>query len=164
MPQIEQLPAIYASQIFWLVIVFGILLIGVGYGMLPKIQSTVEARDRRIAEDLATAERARAEADETEAAYRARMDESRGEALKVTAAAKQASAREAEEKVKTADAAIQARTAEAETRIRAASDAAQGGIATVAAEAAQDLVEKLAGISVSRERAAEAVRAALSNG
>src|SRR5688572_11688109 len=99
MPQIEQLPAIYASQIFWLVVVFGILLVGVGYGMLPKIQSTVDARDRRIAEDLATAERARAEADETEAAYRARMEESRGEALKVTAAAKQASAREAEEKV-----------------------------------------------------------------
>ena len=164
MPQIEQLPAIYASQIFWLVVVFGILLIGVGYGMLPKIQSTVEARDRRIAEDLATAERARAEADETEAAYRARMDESRGEALKVTAAAKQASAREAEEKVKVADQAIQGRVSEAETRIRAASEAAMGEIEGVAAEAAQDLVEKLAGVSVSRERAAQAVRAALSNG
>ena len=54
MPQIEQLPFIYASQIFWLVVVFGILLVGIGYGMLPKIQSTVEARDARIAEDLAT--------------------------------------------------------------------------------------------------------------
>ena len=164
MPQIEQLPAIYASQIFWLVVVFGILLIGVGYGMLPKIQSTVDARDRRIAEDLATAERARAEADETEAAYRARIEESRAEALKVTAAAKQAGARESEEKVRTADASIQARTAEAEARIRGASEAAMGEIETVAAEAAQDLVAKLAGISVSRERAAEAVRAALSNG
>jgi F-type H+-transporting ATPase subunit b len=164
MPQIEQLPFIYASQIFWLVVVFGILLVGIGYGMLPKIQSTVEARDAQIASDLATAEQARAEADRTEAAYRARMEESRAEALKVTAAAKQAGARESEERIRTADQAIQVRTEAAEAQIRAASEAAMGEIETVAADAAQDLVTKLAGVSVSRERAAEAVRAALSNG
>ncbi len=164
MPQIEQLPFIYASQIFWLVVVFGILLVGIGYGMLPKIQSTVEARDARIAQDLATAERARVEADETEAAYRARMDESRAEASKVTAAAKQASARDAEERMKVADQAISTRVEAAETQIRAASEAAMGEIEAVAAEAAQDLVTKLAGVSVSRDRAAQAVRAALTNG
>lgn len=164
MPQIEQLPFIYASQIFWLVVVFGILLVGIGYGMLPKIQSTVEARDARIAEDLATAERARTEADATEAAYRVRMDESRAEALKVTAAAKQASGRDAEERMKAADLAISTRVEAAEARIRGASEAAMAEIEGVAADAAQDLVARLAGVSVSRDRAAEAVRAALSNG
>ena len=39
--------------------------------MLPKIQSTVDAREAQIADDLAAAEAARAEADETEEAYRA---------------------------------------------------------------------------------------------
>ena len=164
MPQIEQLSEIYASQIFWLVIVFGILLVAIGYGMLPKIQSTVDARDARIAEDLAAAERARTQADETEAAYRARMDESRAEALKVTAAAKQASAREGEERIRGAEQTIQGRIEAAEAQIRAASDKAMGEIETVAAEAAQEIVTRLAGVSVSRERAAEAVKAALADG
>jgi F-type H+-transporting ATPase subunit b len=161
MPQLVQLPAIYASQIFWLAVVFGIIFFGIGRGMVPKIQSTVALRDRRIAEDLETAERARAEAEATEAAWRARMDESRAEALKVTRAAKQAGARETETRVKAEDSEISARVEAAESRIRAASGAAMAEIEGVAAEAAQDVVAKLAGITVSRARAAEAVKAAL---
>ena len=49
-----------------------LIYFGIGKAMLPKIQSTVEARDKRIADDLAAAEAARVAADETEAAYRAR--------------------------------------------------------------------------------------------
>ena len=42
MPQITQLPFIFFSQLFWLAIVFGIIFFGIGRGMLPKIQSTVD--------------------------------------------------------------------------------------------------------------------------
>ena len=105
MPQIDQLDAIFASQLFWLAVVFGIVLVGIGYGMLPKILGTVEQRDARIGDDLAAAERARVAADETEEAYRARINESRAEALKVTQAAKQESARETEQRIAEADAA-----------------------------------------------------------
>ena len=164
MPQIEQLAEIYASQIFWLALVFGLIFFGIGYGMLPKIQSTVDARDSRIAEDLAAAESARASADETEEAYRRRMDESRAEAMKVTQAAKQAAARDAETRIGAAGAEIGAKVEAAEARIRAAADAALGEIGDVAAEAAQEMVAKLAGVIVSRERAAEAVKAELADG
>ena len=76
MPQLDQLPLAAYSQFFWLLVVLALLYFGIGKLMLPKIQSTVEARDKRIADDLAAAEAARTAADETEAAYRARMDES----------------------------------------------------------------------------------------
>ncbi|MDB5669560.1 MAG: ATPase [Alphaproteobacteria bacterium] len=161
MPQITQLPLIYASQIFWLLVVFGVLFFGIGRTMLPKIQSTVEARSRRISEDLAEAERARTAADETEAAWRARMDESRAEAMKLTAAAKIETAREAELRIKSADADATARIDAAEAKIQAATEAAMAEIEGVAAEAAQEMVTKLAGVSVSRERAAAAVKEAL---
>jgi F-type H+-transporting ATPase subunit b len=164
MPQIQQLPFIYASQLFWLLLVFGTIFFVIGRGMLPKIQSTVEARDQRIAEDLATAESARAAADETEAAYRARIEASRGEALKVTQAAKQATARETEERLRAADAEVRGRVEAAEGRIRASADAALWNIESVAADAARDMVAKLAGIEVSRERAAEAVKAVTAHG
>ena len=55
MPQINQLPFIFASQLFWLLVVFGIIYFFIGRGMVPKIQSVVEQRDTKIAEDLAAA-------------------------------------------------------------------------------------------------------------
>lgn len=164
MPQITQLPFIFASQLFWLLIVFGAIFFVIGRGMLPKIQSTVDARDRRIAEDLALAEQARVRADEIEAAYRRRMNETRDEAMRVAAASKQETGRESETRIKAADAEIGTRVQAAEERIRAATGAAMAEIETVAAEAAQEMVAKLAGVTVSRDRAAQAVKGALNNG
>ena len=88
MPQIAQISATYASQIFWLLITFGLLYFVVGRGMVPKIQATVDAREGRIAGDLAAAEAARAEADRVEAAWRAEMDAARAAAMAETNAAK----------------------------------------------------------------------------
>ena len=107
MPQINQLALVAYSQWFWLLLVLALIYFGIGRAMLPKIQSTVDAREARIAADLAAAEQARAEADETEEAYRQRMDQSRGEAMKLTAAAKQAGAKETEKRAAKADAANQ---------------------------------------------------------
>src|ERR1044072_1549417 len=117
MPQLAQLPDIFWSQLFWLAIVFGVIFFVIGLGIVPKVEATVDARDGRIADDLAGSERARAEASEIEAAYRARMDESRGEALKVAAAAKADSARATEERMKGIDAEVGARIEAAEGRI-----------------------------------------------
>src|SRR5215213_2806897 len=96
MPQLTQLSDVILSQLFWLAITLGFIYFVIGRGMVPRIQSTVDKRDQRIAEDLAAAELARAKADETEDAYRQRMDASRGEAMKLSAAAKQEAARKIE--------------------------------------------------------------------
>src|SRR3954466_2452288 len=99
MPQIEQLPFIFFSQLFWLAVVFGLIFFVIGRGMLPKIQGTVELRDAKIAEDLERAQTARFEAEGTEAEWRQRMDAARAEAARLAQEAKQASARETEAKV-----------------------------------------------------------------
>ena len=161
MPQLEQLPTIFWSQLFWLAVVFGILFFVIGRNMLPKIEATVDQREAQVAEDLAAAERARDQADEIEEAYRARMNESRAAALMVTAAAKQDSARATEGRVAEADAAIRGKVESAEARLRAATDAALKDIEGVAAQAAQDMVTRLAGISVGKSEAARAVQAAI---
>jgi F-type H+-transporting ATPase subunit b len=82
MPQIEQLPFIFTSQLFWLLVVFGIIYFWIGRGMVPKIQSVVEERDKKIADDLAAAQRAREQAEAAEEAYRQRIEASRSEALR----------------------------------------------------------------------------------
>jgi len=159
MPQIEQLPIIFWSQLFWLLLVFGIIYFVVGRRMVPKVQSTVEKRDRKIAEDLAKAQEARAAADETEAAYRERIDESRAEAARLTREARQASARETEEKVRAAAEKIAKRVSSAEAKIRSAADAARAEVETVAVEVTQEMVARLTGINVGRDEAAAAVKA-----
>lgn len=161
MPQLDQLPEFFWSQLFWLAVVFGILFFVIGRNMLPKIEGTVDARDAKVAEDLAAAERARAQADEVEADYRARIDASRAEALRAVQASKQDAAREAEARVKAADAALATKTGAAEARIQAASTAALGEIESLSAEFAQELVAKLAGLKVNKESATRAVKAAI---
>ncbi len=161
MPQITQLSQVVWSQLFWLAIVLGFIYFAIGRNMVPKIQSTVDARDKHIADNLAAADRARTEADAIEEAYRLRMDESRAEAATRTAAAKQAAAIAAEKRVSEAGEAIAATSAEAEARIRAASAAAVAGIQAAAAELAQDIVDKIAGMTVSNAQAVEAVKVSL---
>ena len=161
MPQINQLPDIFVSQLFWLALVFGFIYFGIGRGMVPKIQSTVEARDKKIADDLAAAQARASEADETEEAYRERMDASRGEALKVAQEAKQQAAlddREAAEGGRRED--------RREGRRGGGADPRRGRrrpreIEPVAAEAAQEMVAKLTGSKSSAKDAGRAVKAVL---
>ena len=161
MPQIEQLPDIFFSQLFWLLLVFGIIYFFIGKGMVPKIQSVVESREKKIADDLAAAQAAREAAEGVEAAYRERMDAARSEAMKQAQAAKQKAALETEKKLKSVDEKIGTKIAEAEARIRAAADQARRDLEPVAAEAAAELVAKLTGQKITAADAQPAVKAVL---
>ncbi len=161
MPQIEQLPFIFFSQLFWLLLVFGIIFFVIGRGMLPKVQGTVELREKRIADDLERAQAARSAAEETEAAWRARMDAARAEAAKIAQEAKQQSALETEAKVKKAADRIGQKVESAEGKIREAVAAARAEVEAVAAEATQEMVQRLTGIKVDKKEAAEVVKAEL---
>jgi F-type H+-transporting ATPase subunit b len=164
MPQIAQIASTYAGQIFWLLIVFGFIYFGIGRSMLPKIEATVDARNSKIADDLAAAERARADADATEEAWRTKMSAARAEAQAATAEAKTAAALATEKRVKAADIVSAGKVADAEAAIRLASAEALANIESAAAEAAQNIVTKLSGMSVTPRAAAAAVRKAMSDG
>jgi F-type H+-transporting ATPase subunit b len=161
MPQFAQIATTYASQIFWLLIVFGLIFVVIGNGMLPRIQATVDARNDKIASDLAAAETARATAEETEAAYRARMEEARAAALKAKQQAKTAATLEAEKRVKAIDAELAEKAAAADAALKAAQVKALGEIESVAAEAAREIIVRVSGLTVDKAAAESAVKAAL---
>ena len=143
MPQLSQLAEVYLSQFLWLAVALGFIFFVIARGMVPKIQATVDKRESKIAADLERAQAARKEADETEAAWRARMDSARADAARLAQEAKNESARETEAK------------------IRDAVDSARAEIEVVAAEATQEMVARLTGITLDRKEAAEAVEAEL---
>ena len=159
MPQIEQIGEIYASQLFWLAIFFGAIFVVIGLGMLPRIQSTVDARDAKIAADLEAARGARHAADSLEEGYRAEMDKSRTEAARLAAVAKADAAKTTEQSFATADAAIGVRLDAAMVRIGAARTAALAEIESVAAEATEQLVSRVSGLAID----AATVRTAVAN-
>jgi F-type H+-transporting ATPase subunit b len=161
MPQLSQLSEVYLSQFLWLAIALAFIFFVIARGMVPKIQATVDARESKIAGDLEAAQKARAAADETEAAWRARMDSARADAARVAQEAKQSSAQDAEKKVKAAADAINRKVESAQAKVREASIAARAEIEALAAEAAQDMVRRLTGISVDNNEAAAAVKAEL---
>jgi F-type H+-transporting ATPase subunit b len=126
MPQIAQLAATYASQIFWLLVCFGLVFFVIGRGMLPGVVSTIDQRNKQIADDLGAAEAARAAADAEEQAWRIAEGKQRAQAHDLIAAAKADAARTTQAALDAAAARIEETTAAAEARIAAARAAAQG--------------------------------------
>lgn len=161
MPQLSQLSQVYLSQFLWLAIALAFIFFVIARGMVPKIQATVDAREQRIASDLDAAQKARVAADETEAAWRERMDAARAEAARIAQEAKAQSGRDSEAKVKAAADKINLKIESAQGSIRDAVAAARSEIETVAAEATQELLRRVAGLNVDKDEAAAAVKAEL---
>lgn len=161
MPQLSQLSQVYLSQFLWLAIALAFIFFVIARGMVPKIQATVEAREQRIAGDLEAAQKARSAADETEAAWRERMDAARSEAARIAGDAKAQSARDTEAKVKAAAEKINLKVESAQGKIRESLASARSEIELVAADAAQEMVRRVAGLAVDKEDAAAAVKAEL---
>ncbi len=163
MPQLSQLALVYQSQWFWLLLVLAVIYFFVGRGIVPKVEATVEARDAQIAADLAEAERLRAEADASEEAWRARMNEAHEAAHAVAASAKAEAAADAGKRIAAADQRLAKKADEAAQALDAARASARAEIETVAIEAAQGIVAKLTGAKVSDKAARAAVAGAMGN-
>ena len=69
-----------------------------------------------------------------------------------------------EQQLKAADGAIEAKLAKAADDIRAARESAKAGIEAAAAELAQEIASKVAGLTVSSAQAGAAVKAAMNHG
>jgi F-type H+-transporting ATPase subunit b len=164
MPQIAQILETYTSQFFWMLLVFGLLYFVIGRGMVSKVDANIDVRNRKIVDDLAAAERARASADASMETVRLGAVDARAEAQAVSAKAKAQAAQDAENRVAKADADIAAKLAVADAEIATARNNALLSIESVAAEAAQDIVVKLSGAKINAADAAKAVKAVLANG
>ena len=164
MPQIAQLAETYSSQIFWLLIIFGLVFFVVGRGMVPRVMDTVALRDQQIAGDLAAAQGARDAADQQEEAWRKRENENRAQAHALVTSAKGQAAADNEAKLATVQQRLDAQMTEAEQRIAASRAAAAAEIESVASEATRDIIRRLAAVEVDEGTASAAVKEALSHG
>ncbi len=161
MPQIDQISSIYFSQLVWLLLVFAIIYVVIGRGMLPKIEGTVQARADKVSGDLAAAETARDQASTLDRDYHAEMDTAHHNASGAIQKAKDEAVRDTELKLRLAHDDIAGKMHHAELALGEARARAFGEIENVAADAVRDIVARLSGLDVSEGDALVAVRASL---
>jgi len=159
MPQFD--PSSFASQLFWLTVMFVVLYWIVSKIGIPRIGEVLEQRARVIQDDLDRATQLKADTDAAIAAYEKAMADARGQAyehMKVIQADVKAVA---DKKTAEVTAAVTKQIVEAEARIAAAKQSALDGIKSVAADTARDVVAKLAGLSPDAGAVDSAVAGAL---
>lgn len=147
----------FASQLLWLVITFVALYLLMSRLALPRIGAIFEARQKRVAGDLAEAERLKGQSDAAIAAYEKALADARRRAQELANEARQKQAAEAEVRRKALDEEIGARIAEAEKAIAASKTAAMANVRTIAAETAAAIVERLIGIAPDNREVTDAV-------
>lgn len=151
----------FASQLFWLVIAFVLLYVLMSKLALPRVGGVIEARARRIAGDLADAQKAKTESDEAIAAYEKALADARARAQAIANETRDKQAAAAEQSRKALEDQLNARLAQAETVIKANKTAAMANVSGIAVDTAKAIVVQLLGSAPSDQAAAAAVDEAL---
>ncbi|MDX1574543.1 MAG: F0F1 ATP synthase subunit B' [Kiloniellales bacterium] len=152
--------ATFPSQIFWLIVCFTVLYFLLARTALPKIGAVLEARQRKIDDDLERATELELQAKEALAAYDAELGKARDQAHTAIREAADEMAAEAEKQQQSLAAKLAADVEAAEDRIAAARKDALAHIQQVANEAARATTARLIGVEVDEAQASAAVAAA----
>ena len=160
MPQLEQINT-YASQVFWLVLCFGVLYFVLWRSALPRITEVLQERRARIEQDVRKAEDLKREAEGVLAAYEAATAKARTEAHAILRESEQRFAAEAAKRHEELGRRLAAEAAESEARIAAAHTAALANVEAIATELAEAATRRLAGFSVDEPAARAAVAAVM---
>jgi F-type H+-transporting ATPase subunit b len=153
--------ATFASQLVWLVITFTILLVLMSKVALPRVASIIESRQKRIADDLAEAEKLKAQSNAAIAAYEKALADARARAQTIATETRDKQAAETETARKKLEAQLNARLADAERQIAATKQAAMANVRTIAIDATKAIVERLSGAAPADAAVESAVADAL---
>lgn len=150
-------PTWFASQVFWLVIAFAIILFVFSKSLLPRISGTLQHRRDHIDGDMRLAETFAAEAEKIKSGYEDTLRRANEEASRIIreveeSAVARANKNQADFRVKY-DSLVQ----QAEADIAVAKESAMLDMNRIAAEIAADAAQKIVGISTDVHQAANVV-------
>jgi len=150
-------PQTFASQLVWLAIAFVLLYVLMSRLALPRVASIIEDRQKRIAGDLADAERLKQESDAAVAAYEKALADARARAQTIANETREKQQAQADATRKTLEAGLNAKLADAEKSIAATKQAAMANVRAIAEDAARAIIERLIGTAPNDKAIAEAV-------
>ena len=143
MPQLN--PEFWVSQIFWLVLTFGILYIILSKLILPKISNNLESRKSQILENIETAEKQREESEKKVKEFEKIILESKIEAKNYFNEARQKILEDITIKKNSLDKDIDDEISAAEQEIKNLKTASSEKIKNIAIETSSELIKQLIG-------------------
>jgi len=146
MPQLN--PEFWASQIFWLVLIFGSLYILLSKLILPKISNNLEARKSEIAENIEAAEKQRNESDQKLKDYEKIINQSKTEAKNLFSQARQKILSDINSKKENLEKEIDEEIKKAEKEILDLNKKSPDKINKIAIETTADLIKQIIGADV----------------
>jgi F-type H+-transporting ATPase subunit b len=135
----------FTSQIFWLVVLFGLLYWLMSRIALPRVGAILDDRATRIANDLAAARTAQEQAAEAQRQHDKTLADAKAAAQATAQETHRALAAEADAKRHALESELATKMAAAETQIAASKASAMSNVNTIATDAAHAIVEHLTG-------------------
>jgi F-type H+-transporting ATPase subunit b len=149
----------FASQLVWFAVFFVALYVIIGRIAIPQIGGIMAARDKRMSDDIAEANKLKEQSDAALDAYEKALSDARNRAQTMANETRDKLNAEAEQTRKSLEARLAGKLAEAEKIIAGTKQSAMANIETVATDTAAAIVERLIGTAPG----AQAVKAAVAD-
>ena len=146
MPQLN--PEFWVSQIFWLILTFGIMYLVLSKLILPKISNNLESRKSKILENIEAAEKQREESDAKLKEYDEIISKSKLDANNIFKQARENVLKEINSKKEILDKQIEDELEKAEQEIIELKKGSSEKINKIAIETTSELLVKLIGTEV----------------
>ena len=146
MPQLN--PEFWVSQIFWLILTFGTLLIVLSKLILPKISANLETRKSQILENIEAADKQRKDSELKIKEFEELISKSKTEAKNILSQAREKVQKDINLKRDALDKQLDEEIKKAEDEITALRKSAPEKINKIAIETSTELVKKLIGADV----------------
>ena len=146
MPQLN--PEFWVSQIFWLILTFGILYIALSKIILPKISANLELRKSQIQENIEAAERQRQDSESKLKEYEDIILKSKSEAKNIFKEAREKILKDINSKKEALENQINEEVKKAENEINDLKKTAPEKINKIAIETSSEILKNLIGAEV----------------
>ncbi len=143
MPQLD--PKYWASQAFWLILVFTILYISIAKFYLPKLKKNLDDRENKIKEDLDEANKLKDLSEKKLKEYEIILDSSKKEVIKILLESKNSLNKDIQNKKQAFEKEIENEIAKAQKEIVEMKRNSITSINDISQEIASNIIEKISG-------------------
>jgi F-type H+-transporting ATPase subunit b len=155
MPQLD--PSTFGTQLFWLGICFVTLYLVMAVIVLPRIAGTLNARSSQLDDDLAEAEKLRAQAEAALAAYEEALADARSRALTLAQEIRAEVQAETDRQKAELDAKLAEQAQAADAAMAKARDAAMSGLRDAASDIVGEVMDAIGAAKADDAAVAKAV-------
>ena len=143
MPQLD--PKYWASQAFWLILVFSILYISIAKFYLPKIKKNLDDRESKIKEDLDEANKVKNLSEKKIKEYEMILENSKKEVIKILLDSKNTLNKDIQNKKNSMEKEIENEILKAQKEISEMKKNSINSINNISQEIASNIIEKISG-------------------